>query len=103
MRDSDTEILLAVRHPIERLLSAYRDRVFGLKVSYSFYARLAKTLKLTRTDTKLPGKKKVAGKVVSRKIAVPTWPEFVAYILKTSTQKDVGPHFTLPSYLVDSW
>ena len=79
-----------MRHPIERLLSAYRDRVAGLKISYTFYLKLAKALKLKRTDANLPSKKKVAGKVAARRVAVPTWPEFVTYILKTNIKHDVG-------------
>ena len=77
-------------------MSAYRDRVAGLKVSYNFYARLAKTLNLRRTDTILPGKKTVPGKNNGRKITMPTWPEFVTYILKTSTLRDVGPDHMAP-------
>ena len=80
-----------MRHPIERLLSAYRDRVAGLKISYDFYARLAKALKLTRTDTILPGKKKGAATGAGKRIAVPTWPEFVSFILQTDTRHNVGP------------
>ena len=82
-----------MRHPIERLLSAYRDRVAGLKVSYGFYSRLAKTLKLTRTDATLK-KKTVGGKVTGGRVAVPTWPEFVTFILKTNARQDVG-HISL--------
>ena len=81
-----------MRHPIERLLSAYRDRVAGLKVSYGFYSRLAKALKLTRTDATLL-KKNAAGKVTKRRVAVPTWPEFVTFILKTNARQDVS-HIT---------
>ena len=76
-------------------MSAYRDRVAGLKVSYTFYLRLAKTLKLKRTDAKLPGKKRAEGKLSGRRVAVPTWPEFVSYILKTNTKHDVGPIIAL--------
>ena len=62
----------------------------GLKISYTFYLKLAKALKLKRTDANLPSKKKVAGKVSAKRVAVPTWPEFVTYILKTNIKHDVG-------------
>ena len=87
-----------MRHPIERLLSAYRDRVAGLKVSYTFYLRLAKTLRLKRTDAILPSKKKGKGGR-GRRVAVPSWPEFVSYILKTETQHDVSQSSILSSRL----
>ena len=91
-----------MRHPIERLLSAYRDRVAGLKISYTFYLRLAKTLKLKRTDATLPSKKKVAGKVSGRRVAVPTWSEFVTYILRTNIKHDVGHPAALYQTLADN-
>ena len=86
-----------MRHPIERLLSAYRDRVAGLKISYTFYMKLAKTLKLKRTDATLPEKKKGAGKATVRRVAVPSWPEFVSYILKTNIKQDVGYNSSISS------
>ena len=94
-------ITFTVRHPIERLLSAYRDRIAGLKASYKQYMAMAKTLHLRRKDAvievKYTTKRKVKGKgsVVKeiknkRDVSVPTWPEFVNYILLTGYSKDVS-------------
>ena len=92
--------LLSVRHPIERLLSAYRDRIAGLKSSYKQYTTMARVLHLKRKDAvievKYKTKRKVQGKgfvsreiVHKRDVTVPTWPEFVNYILHTSDRYDV--------------
>ena len=91
---------LPVRHPIERLLSAYRDRIAGLKSSYKQYTTMARVLHLKRKDAvievKYKTKRKVQGKgsvtreiVHKRDVTVPTWPEFVNYILHTSDRYDV--------------
>ena len=85
-----------MRHPIERLLSAYRDRVVGLKFTYKFYTKVALTLRIKRKDAWLPaimeGKKKPAlsFKPDGRWVTVPTWPEFVSYILRTNPRIDVS-------------
>ena len=86
-----------MRHPIERLVSAYRDRIAGLKASYAQYAAMARTLKLRRRDAGLEGRykprrgRKGAKEVVTRRpISVPTWPEFVKFILVLPTVKDVS-------------
>ena len=95
-----TYSLFAVRHPIERLLSAYRDRIAGLKASYKQYTNIARTLRLRRKDAvievKYKTKRKIKGQgfvekeiVHKRDVTVPTWPEFVNYILHTSDSKDV--------------
>ena len=72
--------ILLVRHPFERLLSAYRDRVAGGKTKYRVYKNMEKILGLKRVDTVLK-----AGPV-----AIPTWPEFVKYLIRTSQNQDVS-------------
>ena len=86
-----------MRHPIERLVSAYRDRIAGLKASYAQYAAMARTLKLQRRDAVLEvrykprrGRKGAKEVVTRRPISVPTWPEFVKFILVLPTVKDVS-------------
>ena len=86
-----------MRHPIERLVSAYRDRIAGLKASYAQYAAMARTLKLKRRDAVLEvrykprrGKKGAKEVVTRRPISVPTWPEFVKFLLVLPTVKDVS-------------
>ena len=80
-----------MRHPIERLLSAYRDRIAGLKFSFTFYQKVAATLGLKRKDAWLPAAKKGKKRRSARKkVAVPTWPEFVSYILQTRPDSDVS-------------
>ena len=86
-----------MRHPIERLVSAYRDRIAGLKASYAQYAAMARTLKLKRRDAVLEvrykprrGRKGAKEVVTRRPISVPTWPEFVKFILVLPTVKDVS-------------
>ena len=85
-----------VRHPIERLLSAYRDRVAGLKFSASFYLKVASTLHIRRNDAVLPVKSKQSKqgrrrlKPNGQNITVPTWSEFVDYVLKINPLKDVS-------------
>ena len=86
-----------MRHPIERLVSAYRDRIAGLKASYAQYAAMARTLKLKRRDAVLEvrykprrGRKGAKEVVTRRPISVPSWPEFVKFILVLPTVKDVS-------------
>ena len=75
-------------------------RIAGLKASYKQYTTIARTLRLRRKDAvievKYNTKRKVKGKgfvekeiVHKRDVTVPTWPEFVNYILHTSDSKDV--------------
>ena len=76
-------------------MSAYRDRVAGLKFSVTFYLKMAATLGIKRKDAWLPAVKKgkkgeETRKSVGRNITVPTWSEFVSYILQTSTVADVS-------------
>ena len=87
--------ILLIRHPMVRLVSAYRDRIYGLKATYTTYKRIAEALNLDRIDTKLKFsvKRGIKGKLqtinYSKPIAVPTFPEFVQYLLSTNTEKDV--------------
>ena len=101
MHSSHNLSLFPVRHPIERLLSAYRDRIAGLKASYKQYTAMAWILHLKRKDAvievKYNTKRKVKRKgfvtkeiVHKRDVAVPSWPEFVNYILHTSYTNDVN-------------
>ena len=89
--------ILLVRHPIERILSAYRDRVAGLKASFEFYKKVAGALHLRRVDTSLEYSVRRKNKKGERylfnytkPVAVPTWPEFVRYLLKTKRSQDVS-------------
>jgi len=98
------ENIILVRHPIERLVSAYRDKIAGLKASYKQYTNIARALHLRRNDAvidvKLKTKTRKEGKINSKEtiekksISVPSWPEFVEYLLRTSTEKD-DPHWCL--------
>ena len=94
---SSYQNILLVRHPFERVLSAYRDRVAGLKGSYQLYKKIESTLHLRRVDTRLEysvkRKKKDGSEYLSnytKDISVPTWPEFVRYLLRTHRDKDVS-------------
>ena len=80
------------------MLSAYRDRIAGLKSSYTMYKKMARTLGLVRKDAvievKMPGKRRnkkgqVKVEKTRQSISVPTWPEFVQYLLMTPTSSDV--------------
>ena len=81
------------------MVSAYRDRIAGLKASYKQYTNIARALHLRRNDAvidvKLKTKTRKEGKINSKEtiekksISVPSWPEFVEYLLRTSTEKDV--------------
>ena len=89
--------ILLVRHPLERILSAYRDRIAGLKGSYDLYKKMAGALHLRRVDTSLEysvKRKNKKGKMsmfnYTKPVAVPTWPEFVRYLLKTQRSQDVS-------------
>ena len=94
---SSYQNILLVRHPVERVLSAYRDRVAGLKGSYQLYKKIGSTLHLRRVDTRLEysvkRKKKDGSEYWSnytKDISVPTWPEFVRYLLRTHRDQDVS-------------
>ena len=50
---SHYESIILVRHPFVRLISAYRDRVAGLKASSWLYYKIARTLNLHRKDRKI--------------------------------------------------
>ena len=89
--------ILLVRHPLERILSAYRDRIAGLKGSFEFYKKLAGALHLRRVDTSVEYSVRRKNKKGERylfnytkPVAVPTWPEFVRYLLRTQRSQDVS-------------
>ena len=100
--------ILVVRHPMVRLVSAYRDRIEGLKASLRIYQHIAQgeyivcssvctlvsiqsaVLGLDRTDAHLRRvqTKTIRGqerpqKYSSRPVAVPSWREFVRFLLVT--------------------
>ena len=79
---STYDSILLVRHPFIRLISAYRDRVEGLKASSWLYHKITKTLHLHRKDRKINKRGKV--------VFVPSWSEFVRYLLATKTAEDVS-------------
>jgi len=71
----DYTSILLVRPPLARLISAYRDRVAGNKLKSQFYTNVARVLGLEWDDSEGP-------------YWEVTWPQFVAYLLKTSPEKD---------------
>ena len=102
VRDLKNRLLL-VRHPMVRLVSAYRDRIEGMKATARIYQRIAKVLKLERVDGYLKRKitKEVSGerkveRYVKVGVAVPTWTEFVRYLLSVDKLSYVSPP-SLPS------
>ena len=95
--------VIVVRHPMVRLVSAYRDRIEGMKAAARIYQRIAKVLKLERVDGYLKRKitKEVSGqrkveRYVKVGVAVPTWTEFVRYLLSVDKLSYVSPP-SLPS------
>ena len=95
--------VIVVRHPMVRLVSAYRDRIEGMKATARIYQRIAKVLKLERVDGYLKRKitKEVSGerkveRYVKVGVAVPTWTEFVRYLLSVDKLSYVSPP-SLPS------
>ena len=95
--------VIVVRHPMVRLVSAYRDRIEGMKATARIYQRIAKVLKLERVDGYLKRKitKEVSGerkveRYVKVGVAVPTWTEFVRYLLSVDKLSYVSPP-ALPS------
>ena len=95
---SSYQNIIVVRHPLVRLVSAYRDRVAGLKASVSFYRSVARSLQITQLDRKIhytvrkavPGSNKTVPVRYWKKIFVPTWPQFLTYLMKTNTSQDVS-------------
>ena len=105
-------IYFLVRHPIERLLSAYRDRfgnilpiktyqnisrILGRKLSKSKIAGIWKALNITKSS-RLPGHntEPVASVVgprsphrTNRTDLVPSWREFVEFVLRSPVEDDV--------------
>ena len=61
-----------------RLVSAYRDRVAGLKAPARLYRKVAAALNLSRVDAVLP-----YNAPAGRPVAVPSWPEFIRFLLAT--------------------
>ena len=98
MAASTYQNIILVRHPIVRLIFAYQDRVAGLKAYFKFYRAVARSLNISREDRSIQysQNKSVKGSERSiavtywRKISVPTWPEFVQYLLNTKTSNDVS-------------
>ena len=95
--------VIVVRHPMVRLVSAYRDRIEGMKATARIYQRIAKVLKLERVDGYMKRKitKEVSGerkveRYVKVGVAVPTWTEFVRYLLSVDKLSYVSPP-SLPS------
>ena len=105
-------ITFLVRHPIERLLSAYRDRfgniltieiyqnicrILGRKLSKAKIARILRVLNMTKSP-RLVGDKiepVVANSGprsphrTNRNDLVPTWREFVQFLLRSPVEEDV--------------
>ena len=107
VRDLRNKLIL-VRHPMVRLVSAYRDRIEGMKASARIYHRIAKVLKLERIDGYLRRKvrKEVAGqKKVERYskvgVAVPSWSEFIRYLVTVDKLSYVSGQARLPELLSD--
>ena len=99
VRDLNNKLML-VRHPMVRLVSAYRDRIEGMKAAARIYQRIAKVLKLERIDGYLR-RKVLKGAEGERKVeryskvgvAVPSWSEFIRYLVTVDKL----------SYVSDSW
>ena len=99
--------VIVVRHPMVRLVSAYRDRIEGMKAAARIYQRIAKVLKLERVDgylkrkvrTEVSGEKKVE-RYSKVPVAVPSWPEFIRFLLSVDklsyvSQSQPGPTLSL--------
>ena len=89
--------ILVVRHPLVRLISAYRDRVEGLRSSISFYQSVSRRLGIRRKDKTIrytTHKAMEGNKTIPvsywKKVFVPTWNEFVDYILLSNVTKYVS-------------
>ena len=78
---SSYDSILLVRHPFFRLISAYRDRVAGFKASAWLYHKITKTPHLHRKERTINKR--------GQSVLVPSWPEFVRYLLATKTAEDV--------------
>ena len=92
---------LIVRHPFERLVSAYRDRVEGCKMKGEWYMKVADILKLSREpdcyveiDTgKIKFNKAEHKLEIARKgVVVPTFQQFVQFLLQTQAS-DYNQHW----------
>ena len=101
-----------MRHPIERLLSAYRDRfgniltieiyqnscrILGRKLSKAKIARILRVLNMTKSP-RLAGDNIEPVVFISgprsphrndRSDLVPTWREFVQFVLRSPVEEDV--------------
>ena len=101
---------VAGRHPLTRLVSGYRDRVAAAKQSWQWYRALAARLGLSRPPDRTllyrgpqpaahRGSRPAGGPAHRgpqpalrsqwHNITIPTWPEFVQYILTTPPSSDV--------------
>ena len=100
---SSYQNIILVRNPLVRLVSAYRDRVAGMKSSLMFYKTIGRALHITRKDRMmqfsihkhLPGSNKTMAITYWKKIFVPTWPEFIQFLLTTNTSQDVRNTYPL--------
>ena len=88
--------ILLVRHPLVRLISAYRDRVAGRKASTWLYQKIDRTIHPHRDRTRnVNGRSLHQHRDRNRKgrsRVVPTWPQFVQYLLTTSRAQDVSQY-----------
>jgi len=99
----DYNNIIVIRHPIHRLISAYRDRVYGLKNAPSFYRTVASSLKIKHTNIiqNYTREKTVHGKTIKtilpQKIYRPSFSEFIQYVVQ-SKYSGMDNHWKLYSH-----
>ncbi|XP_023319457.1 carbohydrate sulfotransferase 14, partial [Eurytemora carolleeae] len=92
--------IILIRHPIQRLISAYRDRVQGLKLSVPLFRKISQTLRIDEKNSRkiMTIRKMISGKPVLQnrtvEVYMPTWTEFIHYIILTPYQH-MDFHWTL--------